>query len=73
MKKHSQSQLRQEKKRLVCDVLDVYEGNAEAGLRWLLEPLPALQGQRPVDCLDDPEKLAQVWAVVRKLETGDFS
>lgn len=73
MKKHPQSQSREEKKRLICDVIDVYEGNAEAGLRWLLEPLRALQGQRPVDCLDDLEKLAQVWAVVRKLETGDFS
>jgi len=54
-------------------VIDTFDGSLEPALRWLLEPLLALSGARPIDCFEDSGKLDQLKAVITKLETGEFS
>lgn len=61
------------KKQIICQVIDTFDGSAEPALRWLLEPLPALNGTRPIDCLEDSDKFDQLKAVIAKVETGEFS
>jgi uncharacterized protein (DUF2384 family) len=60
-------------KRTVCDLIDIYEGDVETALLWLLEPLQALNGRRPVDCFSDQAKTLQLQVLIKKLEQGDFS
>lgn len=60
------------KKNVVCRTIDIYEGDLEAALNWLLEPLPALNGHRPIDCIDDEEMAAQLKRVFTKLTWGEF-
>jgi len=60
-------------KKTVCDVIDVYDGDVETALLWLLEPLQALNGLRPVDCFSDKTKTLQLQALIKKLDQGDFS
>lgn len=59
-------------KNLMCHVIDIYEVDLEASLFWLLEPLPVLNGLRPIDCTKDQEKNRQLQGVLRKLESGEF-
>lgn len=60
-------------KTTVGDVIDIYEGDVETALLWLLEPLRALNGMRPVDCFFDHSRTLQLQALVKKLEQGEFS
>ena len=60
------------KKDVVCRAIDIYEGDLEVALNWLLEPLPALNGHRPIDCIDDEKMAAQLKRVFTKLKGGEF-
>jgi uncharacterized protein (DUF2384 family) len=73
LSKNSESASISVKKEFICRVIDTFDGSLEPALRWLLEPLLALSGARPIDCLEDSGKLDQLKAVITKLETGEFS
>jgi uncharacterized protein (DUF2384 family) len=60
------------KKNVVCRAIDIYGGDLESALNWLLEPLPALNGHRPIDCIDDEKMAAQLKIVFTKLKGGEF-
>lgn len=48
-------------------------GSQKAAKQWLSSPLPALDGERPIDLFDTFEGRRWVTAVLRNIETGDFS
>ncbi|ROQ43405.1 uncharacterized protein DUF2384 [Marinobacter sp. 3-2] len=73
MENQSETQLRTMAQTTVRDVIDVYEGDVESAILWLLAPLPALNGKRPVDCFSDPIKILELQALLRKVDQGDFS
>lgn len=59
-------------KNVVCRAIDIYEGDLEAALIWLLQPLAALKGHRPIDCIDDERMASQLNRVITKLKWGEF-
>jgi uncharacterized protein (DUF2384 family) len=73
MEKASRAQSITTVKGAICDLIDVYEGDAETAILWLLEPLQALNGERPIDCFSDQTKTLQLQAIIKKLDQGDFS
>jgi uncharacterized protein (DUF2384 family) len=73
MEKESRAHSHTSVKKTVYDVIDVYDGDVETALLWLLEPLRALNGLRPVDCFSDKTKTLQLQALIKKLDQGDFS
>jgi uncharacterized protein (DUF2384 family) len=61
------------KQKIVCDVIELYEGDVETAIWWLSQPIRALNDKRPLDCLSDSEQMAELRSVIRKIERGDFS
>lgn len=62
----------------LLDVLRVFVraasafGSRERGNEWLVTPVPALGGQRPVDLCDTFEGRTLVREALRKIEFGEF-
>lgn len=50
----------------------VFESREKA-LEWLESPIKALGGEVPSQLLHTPEGCEQVFQILKKLETGDFS
>lgn len=73
MENEHKAELRTLVKLTVGNVIDVYEGDVETALLWLLAPVPALNGLRPVDCFSDQITTMQVQSLIRKIGQGDFS
>ncbi|XOB94233.1 hypothetical protein ACMC9M_08465 [Pseudomonadota bacterium 24LQ007] len=61
-----------EKKRVICEAVEAYDGEVETALRWFFEQISALNGERPIDCFQDRRKLNRLKAAIRKIATGDL-
>ncbi|WP_416397366.1 antitoxin Xre/MbcA/ParS toxin-binding domain-containing protein [Allohahella sp. A8] len=48
-------------------------GGLKSAKQWLSSPVPALDGERPIDLFDTFEGRRWVTTVLRHIETGDFS
>ncbi|GAA3973819.1 antitoxin Xre/MbcA/ParS toxin-binding domain-containing protein [Allohahella marinimesophila] len=58
--------------RLILEATSVW-GSKSAAKQWLSSPVPALDGERPIDLFDTFEGRRWVTGVLRHIETGDFS
>ena len=45
----------------------------QIALEWLGSPVPALEGKTPRELIQSPEGCERVLAVLKKLESGEFS
>ena len=61
------------KQKIVCDVIELYEGDVETAIGWLSQQIRALGGKTPLECLSDSEQMAELQRVIGKIERGDFS
>jgi putative toxin-antitoxin system antitoxin component (TIGR02293 family) len=48
-------------------------GSQEAAIRWLATPAIALDGQRPIDLLSDPEGVARVLTLLVRMDYGIYA
>jgi putative toxin-antitoxin system antitoxin component (TIGR02293 family) len=58
--------------RLLQQTVDVWEA-PDLALQWLESPVPALDGERPINLFDTFEGRRWVAQVLNKIEHGDFS
>lgn len=61
------------KQKIVCDAIELYEGDIEAAIWWLSQPIRELNDKSPLDCLSDSEQISELQRVIRKIEREDFS
>ena len=59
--------------RLLAQTFELFEGNAEAGLRWFQSPNRALGGQSPIEVAATETGTREVENLIGRLEHGVFT
>ncbi len=59
--------------RLLAQTFELFEGNAEAGMRWFQSPNRALNGQSPIEVAATETGAREVENLIGRLEHGVFT
>ena len=59
--------------RLLAQTFELFEGNAEAGMRWFQSPNRALNGQSPIEVAATETGAREVENLIGRLEHGIFT